>query len=253
MEAVKIVAQALNEIFDKTPLIMKRQIKTGQNAGVRVEGKIDLRQLPSPKIVMINCSFDSGMAALGYMLDPHRLTEVLNSLQEKCNNIEEVSYNPDQRYTGVKVKFKPSTATPEPAAGPVAAGSTAASSSGEAASGGKDASSPGADGGDPKSGAAVTAVTGGAVKCGGQELAFTTAQQGAASDTREIFIGMFPSGKAVITGAVRWEEVRQSYEFARSVLCDHFDYLKVPVAASSAGRKKGKRAASMASAASLGE
>ena len=59
MEAVKIVAQALNEIFDKTPLIMKRQIKTGQNAGVRVEGKIDLRQLPSPKIVMINCSFDS--------------------------------------------------------------------------------------------------------------------------------------------------------------------------------------------------
>lgn len=31
--------------------------------------------------------------------------------------------------------------------------------------------------------------------------------------------GMFPSGKAVITGAVRWEEVRQSYEFARAVLC----------------------------------
>ena len=30
---------------------------------------------------------------------------------------------------------------------------------------------------------------------------------------------MFPSGKAVITGAVRWEEVRQSYEFARAVLC----------------------------------
>jgi len=59
MEAVKIVAQALNEIFDKNPLIMKRQIKSGLNAGARVEGKIDLGQLPSPKIVMINCSFDS--------------------------------------------------------------------------------------------------------------------------------------------------------------------------------------------------
>ncbi len=36
------------------------------------------------------------MAALGYGLDPHKLTEVLNSLQNNCNNIEEVSYNPDQ-------------------------------------------------------------------------------------------------------------------------------------------------------------
>lgn len=36
------------------------------------------------------------MAALGYALDPNKLTQVLNSLQEKCNNIEEVSYNPDQ-------------------------------------------------------------------------------------------------------------------------------------------------------------
>jgi hypothetical protein len=45
--------------------------------------------------------------------------------------------------------------------------------------------------------------------------------------TSDLHVGMFPSGKAVITGAVRWEEVRQSYEFARAVLCDHFDYLKV--------------------------
>ena len=59
MEAVKIVAEALNEIFDKDPLIMKRQIKSGVEAGSKVEGKIDLTQLPSPKIVMINCSFDS--------------------------------------------------------------------------------------------------------------------------------------------------------------------------------------------------
>jgi hypothetical protein len=67
------------------------------------------------------------------------------------------------------------------------------------------------------------------------------AEQGAASDTREIFIGMFPSGKAVITGAVRWEEVRQSYQFARAVLCDHFDYLKVPMSTGAGGRKKPKR------------
>jgi hypothetical protein len=53
---------------------------------------------------------------------------------------------------------------------------------------------------------------------------------------------MFPSGKAVITGAVRWEEVQQSYEFARSVLCDHFDYLKIAVAGNvSGGRRKAKR------------
>ena len=36
------------------------------------------------------------MAALGYALDPNKLTQVLHSLQAKCNNIEEVSYNPDQ-------------------------------------------------------------------------------------------------------------------------------------------------------------
>ena len=59
MEAVKIVAQALNEIFAKDPLIMKRQVKSGEHAGVKVEGEIDLEKLPSPKIVMINCSFDS--------------------------------------------------------------------------------------------------------------------------------------------------------------------------------------------------
>jgi len=152
MEAVKIVAQALNEIFEKNPLIMTRQVKSGQDAGLKVEGVIDLESLPTPKIVMINCSFDSvrymyvyahtqlhyttafeyevisvsmvplfrthplshtlftvlvpspdlvfflfqGMAALGYALDPHKLTQVLNSLQDKCSNIEEVSYNPDQ-------------------------------------------------------------------------------------------------------------------------------------------------------------
>jgi len=59
MEAVKHVAMALNEIFEKEPLIMKRQVKTGQEAGSRVEGIIDLEHLPTPKIVMINCSFDS--------------------------------------------------------------------------------------------------------------------------------------------------------------------------------------------------
>ena len=59
MEAVKQVALALNEILQKEPLIMKRQVKTGRDAGSRVEGIIDLDHLPTPKIVMINCSFDS--------------------------------------------------------------------------------------------------------------------------------------------------------------------------------------------------
>ena len=203
MEAVKIVAQALNEILEKNPLIMKRQVKSGlKDAGATVDGQIDLEQLPTPKIVMINCSFDSGMAALGYSLDPYKLTQVLNSLQGKCNSIEEVSYHPDQRYTGVKVKFKPSMSKK-----------------------------------DDKGDAAQPAL------CAGDSCkSAQRAQEGDASEKREIFIGMFPSGKAVITGAVRWEEVQQSYDFARSVLCDYFDYIKVAVAGgASGGRRKTKR------------
>jgi hypothetical protein len=57
-----------------------------------------------------------------------------------------------------------------------------------------------------------------------------------------VFIGMFPSGKTVITGAVRWEEVLQSYEFARSVLCDNFVHLRVPLADTPAPcRKKARK------------
>jgi len=119
----------------------------------------------------------------------------------------------------VKVKFKPSISTD--------AAQTAAAA--------------GAGGGQLPPAAA--SASGSAVAPPPQAL------QGVASDTREIFIGMFPSGKAVITGAVRWEEVRQSYEFARAVLCDHFNYLKVPVATGGpAGRKKAKRAAALLSA-----
>ena len=36
------------------------------------------------------------MTALGYGLDPHKLTQVLNSLPEKSTYIEEVAYNPEQ-------------------------------------------------------------------------------------------------------------------------------------------------------------
>ena len=60
MEAVRIVAHALNDIFERSPSIMKRQVKAGQDpAGVKLDGKIDINKLPLPKIVMINCSFDS--------------------------------------------------------------------------------------------------------------------------------------------------------------------------------------------------
>jgi len=180
MEAVRIVAHALNDIFERSTSIMKRQVKAGQDAaGVKLDGKIDVNKLPLPKIVMINCSFDSGMAALGYGLDPHKLTELLHKAQETSASVEEVSYNPDQRYTGVKVKFKPTVV--------------------------------GANG-----------------------------QKAALSD-REIFIGMFPSGKAVITGAVRWEEVSETYEFAKSMLCDNFDHLRVPLSQSEVSSRKKQR------------
>lgn len=85
-----------------------------------------------------------------------------------------------QRYTGVKVKFKPST---------IAEAAAAGSSSDPASSGGGTGQSAGADGSDASSSAGGSRGSG--VKCGGQELAFTTAQQGEASDTREIFIGLF--------------------------------------------------------------
>ena len=198
IEALKIVAEALNGIQETCPEIVRRQAKRGEGGQLQeLAGRIDTTALPAPRIVMINCSFDSGMAALGYGLDPHRLTDLLLSIQRAAGNIEDysrvsgreksrrggggvtgVSYNPDQRYTGVKVKFRP---TPP----------------------------------------------------GGRR---------GAEGAREVFIGMFPSGKTVITGAVRWEEVLQSYEFARSVLCDNFVHLRVPLADTPAPcRKKARK------------
>jgi len=177
MEAVKLVALAVNEIHKKRPEVMKRQTKTD---GTRVEEPIDPEQLHAPQIVMINCSFDSGMAAVGSALDPHRLTELLNEMQQKSKAVEEVSYNPEQRYTGVKIKFKPNL---------------------DSASGEEDQ----------------------------------------ATRDREVFIGMFPSGKAVITGAVRWQEVERSYAFAKSVLCGHFDLLRVALDETGRGSRKKPR------------
>eukprot|EP00293_Proteomonas_sulcata_P009094 CAMPEP_0184306380 /NCGR_PEP_ID=MMETSP1049-20130417/15390_1 /TAXON_ID=77928 /ORGANISM="Proteomonas sulcata, Strain CCMP704" /LENGTH=284 /DNA_ID=CAMNT_0026618623 /DNA_START=93 /DNA_END=947 /DNA_ORIENTATION=+ len=183
IQAVNEVVKALNKIQKKYPNIMKIQPKMGPlKESKPLEQPIDATKLPPPQIVMINCSFDSGMAAVGYALDPHRLTEMLRQMQRSQDSIEDVQYNPEQRYTGVKVKFKPREC--------------------------------GANKGDPP---------------------------GEVGD-REVFIGMFPSGKAVITGAVKWDEVNQSYEFARSVLCDNFDYLKVPIVETGrASRKKPRR------------
>jgi hypothetical protein len=60
---------------------------------------LSVSSYPKINIVCKTTEFQTilqGMAALGYGLDPHKLTEVLNCLQDNCNNIEEVSYNPDQ-------------------------------------------------------------------------------------------------------------------------------------------------------------
>ncbi len=60
MEAVKLVAHAVNDIYRRRPEVMKRQTKA---EGKLVEDLIDSAQLPAPQIVMINCSFDSVSAA----------------------------------------------------------------------------------------------------------------------------------------------------------------------------------------------
>jgi hypothetical protein len=40
---------------------------------------------------------------------------------------------------------------------------------------------------------------------------------------KEAFIGIFPSGKAVITGASAWAEVESAYGFARGTLAASFE------------------------------
>jgi len=189
MEAVETIAAAFNAVqaLPGGEDVIKRTEKGGLWPGAVVEGPIDTSKITQPQIVMINCSFDSNMSVLGYGVDPNVLAQLIEAIQkggDAC--VEEVSYTPDQRYTGVKVKFRP-----------------APSRGGEGRGGKND---------------------------------------------REVFVGIFPSGKAVITGAVTWEEVDQAYEWARGVLCDNFEVLRVPLAQGQPTRKKQRKGAGKAQA-----
>ena len=50
-----------------------------------------------------------------------------------------------------------------------------------------------------------------------------------ASAKREVFIGIFPSSKTVITGAVNWAEVDDAYDFASRLLLQNFEVQVCPL------------------------
>jgi hypothetical protein len=43
-----------------------------------------------------------------------------------------------------------------------------------------------------------------------------------------VFIGIFPSSKTVITGAVNWAEVDDAYDFASRLLLQNFEEVCIP-------------------------
>lgn len=51
----------------------------------------------------------------------------------------------------------------------------------------------------------------------------------AAKMKREVFIGIFPSSKTVITGAVNWAEVDDAYDFASRLLLQNFEIIRKPI------------------------
>eukprot|EP00292_Cryptomonas_paramecium_P010325 CAMPEP_0113716790 /NCGR_PEP_ID=MMETSP0038_2-20120614/34112_1 /TAXON_ID=2898 /ORGANISM="Cryptomonas paramecium" /LENGTH=273 /DNA_ID=CAMNT_0000644405 /DNA_START=85 /DNA_END=902 /DNA_ORIENTATION=+ /assembly_acc=CAM_ASM_000170 len=50
-----------------------------------------------------------------------------------------------------------------------------------------------------------------------------------ADPKREVFIGIFPSSKTVITGAVNWAEVDDAYDFASRLLLQNFEHIRKPL------------------------
>lgn len=48
-------------------------------------------------------------------------------------------------------------------------------------------------------------------------------------EKREVFIGIFPSSKTVITGAVNWAEVDDAYDFASGLLLQNFEDIRRPI------------------------
>lgn len=55
---------------------------------------------------------------------------------------------------------------------------------------------------------------------------------------REVFIGIFPSSKTVITGAVNWAEVDDAYDFASRLLLQNFEAIRKPMDDSTAKRAR---------------
>mmetsp|Transcript_16493 Transcript_16493/g.32566 ORF Transcript_16493/g.32566 Transcript_16493/m.32566 type:complete len:358 (+) Transcript_16493:78-1151(+) len=58
---------------------------------------------------------------------------------------------------------------------------------------------------------------------------------------REVFIGIFPSSKTVITGAVNWAEVDDAYDFASRLLLQNFEAIRKPIDDSTAARRSRQR------------
>lgn len=65
----------------------------------------------------------------------------------------------------------------------------------------------------------------------------TSGANDAASAKREVFIGIFPSSKTVITGAVNWAEVDDAYDFASRLLLQNFEEVRKPVDGGGSSRR----------------
>ena len=63
---------------------------------------------------------------------------------------------------------------------------------------------------------------------------------GTAALQREVFIGIFPSSKTVITGAVDWPEVNDAFDFASGLLMHHFEDIRKPIDDAAARRNRPK-------------
>mmetsp|Transcript_25353 Transcript_25353/g.51631 ORF Transcript_25353/g.51631 Transcript_25353/m.51631 type:complete len:351 (-) Transcript_25353:142-1194(-) len=79
----------------------------------------------------------------------------------------------------------------------------------------------------------------------GVKVLFRPPQSGSGEETkakREVFIGIFPSSKTVITGAVNWAEVDDAYDFASRLLLQNFEAIRKPIddAASRRSRQRVK-------------
>jgi hypothetical protein len=154
VETVQFVANVLNDVKEVHPEVFVRREVGG--------ALLDPAAIVSAETVMINSSFDAGFCALGFGLDPVTLAEIVRGMRVRDRNITEVSYSAEQRYTGVKVKYRVQTER------------------------------------KTKSG----------------------------NNHRDIFIGIFPSAKCVITGAVLKSEIDVAFAFVRAVLLDNFDQIR---------------------------